>query len=437
MAYCYNLISCNPEAYPTLNNRCSDVLLDDDGENIFVYGNPWEWVYTLEYQGMECDCEGIVPPYGVVPSCTPFSSIVQAQNCITLEIKNFGFVAPLDWEAATIRLNDDCSCWKILGEGDTVDILINDLLDYDQLDTSCKPCINSIGGADFSERTYTYAVKVKLPNPPPPDRGFEECCYKNIVLASQSLTDDWANDYNSFWGLKQLPDDEITFILIDSDNNEYNLNDDTYGAFWGFGGFTEQPDLTVIRVNWKNVLSLLGEGVYRVKKTTIIAGIPFDEFYPTFILEEFTHNRADKTVRMDCVMNGELVHLGVDFKGTNFATTLRMGGYFGNRSPKYTQDNLVKRSYKVVQVSMSSEDEYEFQTHLLPECITEQIYDFHLFADEIFISDYNKANHSYKYLRFGVEFNGNKGEKYYVNSRVSRVHLTFKERIRNKRKINC
>lgn len=60
-----------------------------------------------------------------------------------------------------------------------------------------------------------------------------------------------------------------------------------------------------------------------------------------------------------------------------------------------------------------------------------------LFGNEIFISDYNKANHDYKFSRFGVEFGGNKGAKYYVNNRPSRVNLTFKDREKNKRKINC
>jgi hypothetical protein len=245
------------------------------------------------------------------------------------------------------------------------------------------------------------------------------------------------NDFNGFYFKRQMALDSCLFVLVDSSGTEYDLDDNTYGEFKDFGDYVTQPDLTTYRVDWRNVLNTLGEGRYQVKKEMSIAGIPFTEYSNTFNLVEFSNDVADKMVRIDCVMNGKLVHLDVDFKGTDFRTSLRTMGYFGNRDPKYTQDNLVNRSYIAKQISMSQDNEYQYQTGLLPVCITEELYDFILFGNELYANDYNKANHDYGFLRFPVEFKGNKGAKYYPNSRNSRVNLTFSDRKKDKRKVNC
>ena len=333
-----------------------------------------------------------------------------------------------------IRLNEDCSCWELDGEYTQVDVIVDDNLDFTILETDCSECAT----IEDTERTFTKGFRVSLPQVVEQDRGFKECCYKNLVLADVNSSEDWRNDYNSFYFKRQLEADTVSFILIDfNTNDEYVLNDGTYGQFWDFGAFDEQPDLSVYRVDWKKVLTLLGEGVYFIRKEVTIAGISIDLDSNTYCLEQFTEDIADQTIRIDSVMNGKLIHKDIDFKGTNFSTTTRVRGFFGNREATYTQDNLVRRDYSSEQISMSQENEYQLQTESLPECITEEVYDFHLFGDELYISDYNSANHSYKFLRFPVEFQGNRGGNYYANTRKHIINLTFTDRIKNKRKTNC
>lgn len=289
----------------------------------------------------------------------------------------------------------------------------------------------------FGERAISYANKLTLPQPKQPNRGFKECCYDNVVLADLGSSESYRNDFNSFFHKRQLDNETCTFELLDNIGGVYTINDNTYGDFVDFGGHSTQEDLTTFRLEWRNVLNLLGAGTYRVRKNINIAGIAFEEVSNSFNLKEFSVDVADKTIRIDAVLDGELVHYGVNFKGTGFEQSLRIRGYFGNRNPKFEQDNIILRNYKAVQISMSQINEYQFQTNFIPVCITEELYDFILFGDELYISDYNKANHSYIYNRFAVELESNKGAKYYPNSRVANIELTFVDRIKNKRKLNC
>lgn len=327
-----------------------------------------------------------------------------------------------------------CDCFDLIKPTMVTGQFVTKMEEYDD----CDDCRENVGSCGFSERTIAYAVMVKLPQPPEPDRGFKECCYDNLVLASVSDDKYSKNDFNSFFFKKQLPSDDCDFILVDTDTaSEYALDDNTYGSFWGFGDFASQPDLTVYKLDWRKVLQVLGIGRYKIKKNTVVAGIAFPEFSNTYHLEHYTNELADNSVRIDTVMDGKLVHLDVDFKGTGFTTSLRTKGYFGNRNPDYKQDNLVKRNYDTIQISMSQENEYKFQTGLLPICITEELFDFILFGNILYMNDYNSANHSYEYAKFPVELTGNEGTKYYVGNRDSRINLTFTDREKDKRKLNC
>lgn len=326
-----------------------------------------------------------------------------------------------------------CDCFQLVKETTKE----GDIVTVDEHFASCDECMSQLGKCEFSERTLAYSIMVKLPEPPEPDRGFKECCYDNLVLASLTSNKYQYNDFNGFYFQKQLPSDSCDFVLIQlSTGDEFALDDATYGVFKDFGDYLTQPDLTTYKVEWRKVLALLGTGLYQIKKEISIAGLPFTELSNTFHLEQFTNEIADKTVRLDSVMDGQLVHLGVDFKGTGFTTSIRTEGFFGNRNPEYEQDNLVKRNYDTIQISMSQKNEYQYQTGLLPVCITEQIYDFMLFGNKLIMNDYNLANHKYYSVK-AVELSGNKGAKYYVGQRDSRINLTFTDREKDKRKLNC
>ena len=90
-----------------------------------------------------------------------------------------------------------------------------------------------------------------------------------------------------------------------------------------------------------------------------------------------------------------------------------------------------------MQNTMSSKREYKYQALQLPDCITEELFDFMLFGKELFVSDYNGNNHSYKYELLPVKLEGNAGTEYFVTDRGVNVNLTFSDRTEDDRKINC
>ena len=145
---------------------------------------------------------------------------------------------------------------------------------------------------------------------------------------------------------------------------EYALNDATYGTFQDFGGV--QNDLSYYIVDWRKVLTLLGEGVYQIKKELTIAGISVDLLSDTYSLESFSIQKANGTVRLDSIIDGKLVAIDTDFLNSGYTTSLRVRGYFGNPEYSYEQDNIAQRDYSFKQNTMSSKKEYKYQALQLP-----------------------------------------------------------------------
>lgn len=363
------------------------------------------------------------------------SNFYRVKNCYSDEVNTVQILGGAVAVGDVITVCENNSGWIILAQvqgGVDTWTFTGKLKDCDECPEPSGDCVED------EERTIAYATMVRLPEPPIPDKGFKECCYTNLVLADESDGNKYKNDFTGFYFKKQTPSDDCEFILHElSTGDTYALDNGTYGDFKDFGSIAGQPNLTTYVVRWRKVLQVLGAGLYRIEKATTVAGLGFSEMSNTFTLDRFSDIRADKTVRLDAKMDGTMVHLGINFKGSDFETSIRTFGFFGRRDPKYKQDNLVKRNYDTVQISMSQENEYEMQTGLIPECITEQIYDFILFGNELFANDYNLINHSYKFRLYEVEFDSNKGGKYYNKIRDARLNLTFTDRVKNKRKINC
>lgn len=306
------------------------------------------------------------------------------------------------------------------------------------IDSSTFVCAEYTDPCPNRERTISYATFVTLPDEATtqPDLQFNECCYQPIVLADTTGKLE-RNDYSGFYYGKQLPNETCTFFLVDlQTNEEHEITNNLYGRFKNFGEIEEQPKLSTFVVFWSKVLAQLGEGAYQVKKHIVITGIAYDELSNVFNLKTYSDMHADKTIRMDIAMNGLMEKQNVDFSGSQFMTSLRLGGYFGNREPKYEEDNIVFRDKRREQISMKMINVYKMQTELIPECISSQIFDFYLFADEIFLNDYNLNNHSYKLKNIPVSFENNEGTGYYALSRKARLNLTFKDRYENKNKFN-
>lgn len=290
----------------------------------------------------------------------------------------------------------------------------------------------------YSERTLSYANRIVIPTLSQDlDAVFKECCYTHVVLASTSDSADFKNDYSGFYHQRQISNETVNFILYRYSNGlEYPLIDGSYGSFFNFGYFPTNPNLKGYLVRWRKVLQAFGEGSYKIIKRQNIAGILIETSSITFTLKNYSGLLADKTARIDIVMNGRIEKDNVEFKGTGWKHSLRVPGFFGRREPQYTEDNIIESNFNKRQISMTQTNEYKFQTNLIPSCITSEIIDFMLFANDIFMNDYNLNNHTYDYVKFGVKFASNEGTGYSAQSRKARLNLVFNDKFVDRIKRN-
>lgn len=314
----------------------------------------------------------------------------------------------------------------------------NHLDDNAYIDFSLIPCGVVDDSCPFKERTRSFAMFVTLPEPIEDlDEVFKECCYNHFVLADENSTDDFKNDYSSFFHQKQTPNETVDFVLVHLEtNDEYDLNDGTFGEYFNFGSLPTNSNLKGYLLKWKNVLSEIGEGNFKVLKRITIAGSNIELPSITFTLQQFTTFRADKTTRMDVVMNGFLQKNELDFTGTKWKHSIRVPGFFGRREPKFEEDFIVNRDFEKKEISSKQTNEFKFQTNLIPDCLTDEIFDFMLLANDIFMNDYNLNNHSYKFVKFGVKLSSNEGTGYHTKSRKAQLNLVFNDKFDNNLKRN-
>lgn len=313
----------------------------------------------------------------------------------------------------------------------------NELLSLVYIDQESFGCNNQVK-CPHGERTLSYAVGVNIPQPgTPPEQIFKECCYTHNIYADANSNEDFKNDYSSFYHQRQLSNETVEFFLNDLKNDdEIALNNDDYGLFFGFGKFSENINIKGYLVKWKKVLESLGEGSYTITKKVSIAGVPVEFPSLVFTLRQYSSVLADKTTRIDVVMNGLLEKSGVDFSGIGWKHSIRVPGFFGRRNPQFEEDNRISRNYEKKQISMKQTNEYKFQTNLVPDCVTNEIYDFILLANDIYMNDYNLNNHSYDFVKFGVKFSEGDEPEYGSKHRKARLNLTFNDKKVNNIKRN-
>lgn len=440
--YNYDLISCNNLLYPDILCMNFPNIHPQDGLVVFVdqafrnsLRDPRK-TYTLTLTGQNtCVTNDYVPKLGNADgnNCSPSYVGSRYENCETGESRVFGFPSG-DPTQLFIRKDGDCECWKFVVEDNDSEELINSFTEY----ASCAECFEALQEetCPTGERTLSYAVKVKLPEPVPPNRGFKECCYTSKVFGDLSDAAPYKNDFTGVYYKRPTNNSTVSFKLVDTNTlTEYDLNDATYGVFQDFGGV--QNDLSFYIVEWRKVLSLLGEGNYQIKQEVSTVGVAQDYYSNTFTLQAFSIDRADNTVRIDCVQNGYFVDEDVNFKDTGFKTSLRVSGFFGRTEPSFEQKNLTTRDYKSQQVTMSVNREYKYQGLKIPSCIADELFYFILKGNELFVSDYNKNNHSYNFVLLPVELQDNEGSEYQTLTRAVKINLLFTDRFKNNRKTNC
>lgn len=267
----------------------------------------------------------------------------------------------------------------------------------------------------------------------------EDCGYKLPVFASTTSTDYYQNDIKGIFRKRTILESDINFFLVEEDGTEHALNDNAYGTFYDFGVFTYEPNLTAYQLRWRDVLSELGEGCYRIK--TVITDLRETDttFYSCcYELMNYDCQDAHRTVRIESVQNGYFEELDLNFKGINWLDHLRFEGYFGYEQPIHESTVNIKTNNSKELNRMDLKSEFKLTSHFVPSiCVTHPLWTYHLMASELYISDYNLDNHRRDYISFPVFFEEVDNVDYFKMNTNAIMSISFTERVLARRVSTC
>ena len=309
---------------------------------------------------------------------------------------------------------------------DEKDCPTNIVFDYvagfltDAITTDCIGCV------PIQERTKKEYQSVKLPTIfTEENRGFERCCCDYIVLASQT-NDSWKNDVTSAWIKVADINDTTTFNLYK--NGVLSSYQPTINIF------VQDPLARYVTINWKDVLALDGEGCYKLEIAFSIAGINQTMIWGKYTLKTYSIQSALGTARIRVIFNSFQEIEGIDFTDSLVEDSLRFNGFIGNSQPNTEIDNLIYQNREVKKVVRENLKTYELITDPICEEFTKALTDLYLLSEnQIFLSDYNAHNHSYRYQDLPAVVENTPEIEYYDFSRSAKLTCVLGDKFKNKR----
>lgn len=325
------------------------------------------------------------------------------------------------------------SKWKIT-KGSIGGILYADILldlpcpidsnwnEYGDYTIKTRPC-----GCDKREdRIFRAYGVIKLPEIfVEQDRGLNDCCCKYMVLASGD-TESWKNDVTSAWiKLSGLSDTHEFTLLKNGQPTTYVCPNYT---------FINEPNAYYTTVEWRDVLESDGIGCYELIVNFEISGISGQFTWGKYDLKPYSIANALKTARIKAIFNGYHESDGIDFTASNVVSTHRFFGYIGNRQPNTEIDNIIYDNREMKRVIRENLNDYEIITEPSDECIIRPMVELYLLSEnQLFISDYNAHNHSYRYFDVPVIVSESANIEYKNLSRKAVLTCKVSDKFKNKR----
>lgn len=296
----------------------------------------------------------------------------------------------------TIYYSDTTSSWLLVAEDST---LVATLV----LDVDCPQSTEWVTEGDYTivtrgcgcvkreDRIYREVSAIKLPEIfIEQNRGLKDCCCKHMVLAS-SDTESWKNDVTSAWIKLAGVGDSYAFKLY-KEGQPANYTAPIYS-------FINEPNAYYTTIEWRDVLSSDGIGCYALVVDFEISGITGQFTWGKYDLKEYSIQNALKTARVKAIFNGYQQTDGIDFTASNVVSTHRFFGFIGNRQPNSEIDNIIYENREMKRVIRENLNDYDIVTDPSDECIIKPLIDLYLLSEnQLYISDYNAHNHSYRYF---------------------------------------
>jgi len=288
--------------------------------------------------------------------------------------------------------------------------------------SECPPDPFNCGIEDRIFREYK---SIKLPQSfVEQDRGLTDCCCTQLVLGGAG--ESWKNDKTSMWIKLSDEIDTYQFLLLDCNQNVL----ETYDAI----AFPNESNAYYCTVNWLDVLTSFGQGNYTLAIAYSISGVSGLLLWGDYKLLPYTIQNALKTARVRAIFNGKQTIDGIDFTNSNVESTHRFYGFIGNRQSNMAIDNIIYDNREMKRVIRENLNDYEIITDPEDECILRPLLELFLISEnELYISDYNAHNHSYRYLDLPVIVSESPSVEYKDLSRKAVLKCKVADKFKNQR----
>lgn len=277
------------------------------------------------------------------------------------------------------------------------------------------------------DRTKDDFGSVKLPKDfVEDDRGLKDCCCVYNVLGDAS-GDSWKTDVTSAWIKVSDLSDTYVFELLD-ENDQLTTYTPTTNLF------PNDSTAFYTTVRWEDVLTSDGAGCYELRIRYSISGISGSITWGKYKLQPYSIQNALNTARVRAKFNGFQEIEGINFTGADVESSFRFFGYIGNRQPNMETDNIIYNNREMKRVIRENLNSYEIVTEPTDECITKPLLELYLLSEnELFISDYNAHNHSYRINDLPVIVSESPAVEYYDFSRKAKVTAVVTDKFKKRR----
>lgn len=355
----------------TFNGGAPDIVIEQTFQNAtgFFNGKPyWGWCSEVE---------------GTQVGFNLFAEVDELDQCIwTVEQTKCGANPSPNPIDTLFEIVGTCGCPISNGEQWTIVNPNEDISGF-----STEACI--VICEPIEDRHFRKFDSIKLPEVfEEQDRGFKICCDCPMLVLGGG-TETWENDVTSAWIKLSAPSDSATFSL----KKDGVISSYTPLVY----EFPNEPNAFYTTIPWTDVLSQDGIGCYTLSIEYNISGIIGELMWGQYNLKPYSIDNALETARIRVKYNLQQEIEGINFTGANVEDCIRFNGFIGDRQPNMEIDNLTYQNRVVKTVVRENLDTFTIKTDPLLECFISPMCNLFLLSEnEMWISDYNAHNHSYR-----------------------------------------
>lgn len=272
-------------------------------------------------------------------------------------------------------------------------------------------------------------------------------CFRKLPVFAKVGGTDKQNDKSSFLFRVLNSADTCALELWKKEGTAWvkkeDLNNNTFGIFYDLGAFTQHTGQELYcgyQLNWLPVFTTHGFGEYYVRADMSILGQAVEQFSETFYLLEYSDSRADETVSIYTVQNGDIRRSPFDYTDMNWEQWIRVHGYFGFPRPTFITEEYLLNNYEEEQIQDEIRDEYTLEIdQKLSGGLAQDLIYTRLLANKIEVTDYNSCNtDSKRFCNFPVKPSSieEPSEDRYAKGRFYKVKFTdrFKDNFKRNHK---